>query len=211
MTNTTNRRAVLGAVLAAGAVAVTALPAATAVAKTSIGDHPDAALLALGPEIEAADREYELREQQATGAWNVAGDMFNGESLKPPATPECLKTISEPTLIEMQKENRWEELRVLIEEFKKHEAALEAWQKEKNALQERALIESGLRAADEAVTAADKIRLTIRDEKLVVTRARTLEGLIFKAKYAASHFDNEYDEEVMISIVDDLIALGEEA
>ncbi len=36
-----------------------------------------------------------------------------------------------------------------------------------------------------------------RDEKQIPTRARTLEGLIFKARYAASHFKEDYDEEVM--------------
>jgi len=33
--------------------------------------------------------------------------------------------------------------------------------------------------------------------------AKTLAGLIFKARYAASHYPEEYDEEVMASIVDD--------
>jgi hypothetical protein len=50
-----DRRAVLGAVLAAGAIAATALPAAARAASS----HPDAKLLALASEIEAADRENE--------------------------------------------------------------------------------------------------------------------------------------------------------
>ena len=77
----------------------------------------------------------------------------------------------------------------------------------------RARRKSGLLAAEEAQDEADGIRLSIRDEKLIPTRARTLEGLIFKARYAASHFKEDYDEEVMRSIIDDLFALasGEEA
>ena len=95
-------------------------------------------------------------------------------------------------------------------EVRKHEAALKAWQEDEIP---RARRESGLLAAEEAQDDADGIRLSIRDEKLIPTRARTLEGLIFKARYAASHFKEDYDEEVMRSIVDDLLAIaaGEEA
>lgn len=70
---------------------------------------------------------------------------------------------------------------------------------------------SRLSAADEARAEAGEICLSIRDKKLIPTRARTLEGLIFKARYAASHFTEDYDEEVMRSIVDDLLALAEDA
>ena len=42
------------------------------------------------------------------------------------------------------------------------------------------------------------------------TPAKTLAGLIFKARYAATHYRSEYDEEVMVSIVDDLLAMAEE-
>jgi hypothetical protein len=64
MTRATNRRAVLGAVLAAGAaVSVSAIPAAS---EPALGDdHPDAALLALAPEIEAADRVLAQNEEDA--------------------------------------------------------------------------------------------------------------------------------------------------
>jgi hypothetical protein len=33
---------------------------------------------------------------------------------------------------------------------------------------------------------------------------KTLAGLIFKARYAATHYKDDYDEDVMVSIVDDL-------
>ena len=41
------------------------------------------------------------------------------------------------------------------------------------------------------------------------TPARTLAGLIFKARYAATHYSDDYDTDVMISIVDDLLAMTE--
>jgi hypothetical protein len=43
---------------------------------------------------------------------------------------------------------------------------------------------------------------------LVDTPAKTLAGLIFKARYAATHYEDDYDEDVMISIVDDLMAMA---
>ena len=74
---------------------------------------------------------------------------------------------------------------------------------------ERAEHDSGLTAAEEAVNAADRVRLAIRD-KIVSTRARTLAALTFKARYAAAHFPGDPDEEVMISIVEDLLSLAGE-
>ena len=82
--------------------------------------------------------------------------------------------------------------------------------KARSEAMEQAERDSGLKAAEEAVNAADDVRLAIRD-KIVSTRARTLAGLTFKAKYAADHFDGDPDEEVMISIVEDLLAMAGEA
>jgi hypothetical protein len=45
---------------------------------------------------------------------------------------------------------------------------------------------------------------------LVDTQARTLAGLIFKARYAATHYRTEYDGAVMTSIVDDLLAMADD-
>jgi hypothetical protein len=98
--------------------------------------HPDAELLALGPEIEAADLAYKQRVCETDAA-----------------------------------------------EHADYDVTMEAQQ------------------------AADGVVLSIRDEKIVSTRAHTLSGLIFKARYAATHFENAYDENVMASIVDDLLAL----
>ena len=45
---------------------------------------------------------------------------------------------------------------------------------------------------------------------LIDTPAKTLAGLIFRARYAATHYEDNYDEDVMISIVDDLLAMADE-
>ena len=42
---------------------------------------------------------------------------------------------------------------------------------------------------------------------LAATPATTLVGLIFKARYAATHYEDDYDTDVMISIVHDLLAM----
>jgi hypothetical protein len=196
MTSATNRRAVLGAVLAAGAaVSVSAIPAAS---EPALGDdHPDAALLALAPEIEAADREFELRYQIT----NAAEDVFFSIKPEKPETPKSLTTITAQALEETMAQGRWDVLGQWRQELLKHDEALENWSENLP----RAEIDSGLAAAEEAQNEADKVCLMIRDEKLIPTRARTIDGLIFKARYAA-RFD--YDENVMVSIVDDLLALA---
>jgi hypothetical protein len=73
---------------------------------------------------------------------------------------------------------------------------------------EQTRVESGLKAAEEAVNAADRVRLQIRDE-IVAIPARTLAGIIFKARYAADHFPGDEDEDVM-KIVADLLAMAGE-
>ena len=89
----TNRRAVLGAILAAGAIG--ALPAAARAASS----HPDAELLALASEIEAADRECELRER----AINAAETVFFSIRPKEPERP----TITYQAMEELIAQKRW--------------------------------------------------------------------------------------------------------
>ena len=192
----TNRRAVLGTVLAASAVGATA--AIPAVAKASLAaNYPDAALLALGPEIEGADRECELREQAISAAEKVFFSIRPKEPERPTIAPHAME--------ELIAQKRWDEIAKFGAEVRKQEAAWKAWQEDKMP---RARRELGLLGAEEAQAEADGVRLKIQDEKLIPTRARTLEGLIFKARYAASHFKEDYDEEVMRSIVDDLLAIA---
>jgi hypothetical protein len=69
--------------------------------------------------------------------------------------------------------------------------------------------ESGLTAAEDAQEEADDVRLEIRD-RIAVTRDRTLDRLIFKARFAAAHFEGDPDEDVVASILDDLVAMAGE-
>ena len=97
--------------------------------------------------------------------------------------------------------------------FLAHKKAWDRYRDKINARREameQAELDSGLAAAEAALNAAVDARLAILAEKLIPTRARTLQGLIFKAQYAASHFPDDPDEDVLKSIVDDLVAMGEE-
>jgi hypothetical protein len=49
--------------------------------------------------------------------------------------------------------------------------------------------------------------MDIRDQ-IVAIRATTIAGLIFKARYASEHYRDEPGDEVMESIVADLLAIG---
>jgi hypothetical protein len=70
---------------------------------------------------------------------------------------------------------------------------------------ERMKTECRVTAAHEIEDAAHKTINRVRID-LVDTPAKTLAGLIFKARYAEA---NGYDEEVMASIVDDLMAMAD--
>jgi hypothetical protein len=45
---------------------------------------------------------------------------------------------------------------------------------------------------------------------LIGTPAKTLAGLIFKARYAATHYEDDYDEDLLVSIVDDMLAMADD-
>ena len=75
---------------------------------------------------------------------------------------------------------------------------------------ERLKEECGVTAAHELEAAAHESTGRAA-QALINTPAKTLAGLIFKARYAATHYEDDYDEDVMISIVDDLLAMGEDA
>jgi hypothetical protein len=178
----------------AAAVAAGALPAGAALAS---GHNPDAALLALQGELNEADQAWEILHRKQTAAEDA---YFAIKPRKPdePCTPSAVMDAfwagdSRP-LIEVSKSpNTYDE-------------AMVAWRK----ATEQAERESGLKAAEDAVNAADAVRLAIRDEKIIPTRAKTLTGLIWKARYAAAHFPGEFDEEVLKSIAEDLLAMAGE-
>ena len=64
-------------------------------------------------------------------------------------------------------------------------------------------------AAHELEDATSEAVNQVRDA-LAETPATTIAGLIFKARYAAAHYRTEYDVDVMISIVDDLMAMADD-
>ena len=70
--------------------------------------------------------------------------------------------------------------------------------------------ECGLTAASEMQNAVHETVSRLQAD-LIDTPARTLAGLIFKARYAATHDSDDYDTDVMVSIVDDLLAMGRRA
>ena len=182
----TTKRAFLRGAAAAAAAAIPA----TALAS---GPDPDAALLALQGEIDAADMAWEACHRKQTAAEDAC---FALKPAKPeaPCTPKAVMDAfwagnSHP-LIEASKSPNT------------HDEALKAWRE----ATEQAERDSGLTPAEEAVNAAEDVRLEIRD-RIVSTRARTLAGLTFKAKYASSHFPGDPDEDVMRSIVSDLLSL----
>ena len=74
---------------------------------------------------------------------------------------------------------------------------------------ERLKAECGVTAAHELEDATSEAVNQVRDA-LAETPATTIAGLIFKARYAAAHYRTEYDIDVMLSIVDDLLAMAEE-
>ena len=67
--------------------------------------------------------------------------------------------------------------------------------------------ECGLTAASEMQYAVHETVSQLQAD-LIDTPAKTLAGLIFKARYAATHYEDDYNEDVMISIVDDLMAMA---
>jgi hypothetical protein len=190
MADLMNRRAVLG-VLVAGS-AMLAVPAAAALAS-----HPDAELFALQGLIDLADREYD----ETFDAVAVADTKMFARPTKP-AAPET-DQLSKEAIAEFAK--RMAEIQALgpTPEQVAYDEAVRQWEQE----DARAEIESGRDAAREAQRAKNSVVMALK-ERIVETRATTLAGLIFKAKYAVAHYRGEPDQEVMDSIVDDLLVAG---
>ena len=84
-----------------------------------------------------------------------------------------------------------------------HEAALRQWEADKERSRAESGVDDAHAAEGEALEAVTELQ-----ERLAETPARTLAGLIFKARYAAQR---DYDPVVMQSIIDDLLAMDGEA
>jgi hypothetical protein len=187
-----SRRAVLRSLLA-GAVAAT-VPAAGALAAAG---HPDAALFALQADIDAADRLW----MASFDPRDVAEKAYFAARGPQPAKPEGAAFTDEEWFVTFKE--KMAELRANPSpEGTAHLAACEAWAKE----DERLHVETGLTAAEARDEEIDADISALRDQ-IVATRATTLAGLKFKAKYALDHYPDEPDQDVMVSIVDDILAM----
>jgi hypothetical protein len=186
------RRAALTALAGASALA---LPAA---ARTLTPGQADAELFALQGSIEAADRNHNAALDALSPAESAA--IAARKKLPRPEQPESRFLAEEwfQTFTQKMAEDRekpWPE-------WDAYEEALGVWEEETARIK----IESGEAAAEErSMRTLDEV-IAIRD-RIVGIRATTLAGLIFKARYAAAHYEGEWDQEVLTSIADDLLAM----
>ena len=196
-----NRRSLLGRGVAAafsgGAIGATVGAAIAQAAAAPVGD---AELLALDAEIAEADKAFNA----ALDVRSEAEGAFAKAKPQRPIAPDYPDVSDEEWLKALLRKTASDEARP---EVIAHEAAKQEWIQKCERLKE----ECGLVAAEfEESEASDEV-LAIRDF-IAETRATTLAGLVFKAKYAAGHYRSEYDLDVMTSIVDDLLTMaGEEA
>jgi hypothetical protein len=93
-------------------------------------------------------------------------------------------------------------LAALFERREAYEAAVQAWNQESDRLE----AEFGVSAKKDWADKADTEFVAIRD-KIVDTRARTIAGLKFKAKYIAEHVEGDGDAQVAPSIARDILAM----
>jgi hypothetical protein len=197
-----SRRALLRLFGAAPALAILPAAASSALALASAASpvHPDAALFAMQSAIEAADRELEA----ALDALKAAEDAFFNKKPDCPEQPETILSDEERQAID-----------ALRAASAKIGGPSPAWAAYEQAFRDHEREVERLKA-ECGVTAANDLELTALDatgrvaRALIDTPAKTLAGLIFKARYAATHYEDNYDEDVMISIVDDLLAIADE-
>jgi hypothetical protein len=159
-----------------------ALLAAPHLAKAA--EHPDAALFALQADIEAADAQLEA----AIEALGVAERAYDSRK---PEEPRCRMLKGASHLI-------WQQM------WDAHEPAMRDWQADCQRLE----VECGVKVAEELQGAAWASIHRV-EERVAATRAITLAGMIFKASFAARNDGCEYETDVMISIIDDLLAMAD--
>jgi hypothetical protein len=168
-------------------------------ASTASPVHPDAALFAMRPAIDAADSDLEA----ALAALNPAEEAFFEKEPDRPKPPETILSAEERQAIDALRAASAKR-GAPAPEWVAYEQAVQAYEREV----ERLHAECGVTAAQALEDAAQEAVNSVRDA-LVDTPAKTLVGLIFKARYAATHNPDEYDEVVVASIVDDLLAMAE--
>jgi hypothetical protein len=193
-----SRRALLRLFGAAPALAI--LPAAgsaLALGSTASPPHPDAALFAMQSAIEAADRQLDA----ALEALEAADDAYSDMEPDRPAQREPDFLAEELQALDLLG------AAAALRAIKGPPPAQAAYDQAAAAHErecERLKAECGVTAAHELEDAAH--RATGRAARVLInTPAKTLAGLIFKARYAEAH---DYDEDVTASIVADLLAMA---
>jgi hypothetical protein len=194
-----SRRAALG--LFAGLSALVATPAIVRAATPSLASAEDAELFALAEPIAAADAALEAVNK----VHSAAEDAFFAGRPDRPTEPPSPDLSDEDWLKALRKKTAEDAERGPSPEWVAYKAAV----KEHEESSERLRADCGLEAVEQSQFEADEAVIALRD-MVVSIPATTLAGLIFKARYAAEHYPSEYEPDVMISIVDDLLALGEE-
>jgi hypothetical protein len=186
--------------LAAGSAAAVFATVKSAVAAATPGEA-DAELLALG---DALARAGELADK-AHAAHSAAEDAYF--AAKPPApTAPVVDASSEEWFRAVQAKLASDKAKGPSPEQAAFEQAKANHEKECD----RISLECGLAAAEEAQRIASIAAMEIRDT-IAGIQATTLVGLMIKARYSAEHDQCAYDEEIMNSIVDDLLAMSGEA
>jgi hypothetical protein len=188
-----SRRAALGLFASASALAV--LPAATMAAGS------DAELFALTPQITLTDEA----EREAGAVCDALEDVFFS-AIPPEPTPPKFDISDEEWFKALQAKTASDKNKAAPKEQTAYQAAI----KEHEQRRDRLRVDCGLEAAEQKQNDTQDAVMSLRD-RIAEIPATTLAGLIFKARYAASHYEGEYDADVMTSIVDDLLALNGEA
>ncbi len=195
-----SRRALLRLFGAAPALAI--LPtagSALALASTASPVHPDAVLFAMGPAIVAADRELEA----AFDALKPAEKAYFAKRPDRPVMPGADFSPEEQQAVDAMAAVMRKRDGAPSPAWAAYYAAAEDHEREI----ERVKAECGVTAAEEMKDAAHEAISQVQAD-LIDMQATTLDGLIFKARYAATHYSDEWDKEVMISIVEDLLAMA---
>jgi hypothetical protein len=199
MTAVPSRRAALGFLARSAAQASAIAVAGSALALSPV--HLDAELLAMQPAIDAADRELDA----ALEAIDKAGEAYDAMDVPDePAQPDGpVFSAEEQKALDAFAAMTRARGKQPSPAWAAYEEAVQDWKRETERLE----AECGLTAANEAEDAAHKtIRLI--SVALAITPAKTMAGLIFKARYAER---NDYEEDVMTSIADDLLAMADQA
>jgi hypothetical protein len=202
ISNQQTRRAALGAL---ASVPVLALPAiAAASPSTASPSHPDAELFAFQAEIEAADHQFNL----ADAAHALADRSAFAATSPPPIRPD-LETAHNMGITNEEWCERLLKVKDLVNPEllpprppSPYEEAMHAWETERDRHEAKFEVKLTEARLDEAIDNVSDI-----SGQIAAQIATTIAGLKFKAKYAAEHYPDEPDIDVMASIIDDILQM----